>query len=146
VLNAGSQEQSGERLNAWTRSTGNKMMLAMLDCVRGLAGCGLFLLGVASLIGLELAGPRRWQKGIMSFGIGASFGGVLTIFSLAGWDSEYLQFAVMVLRKLQIQRILPASFALADVGRIGVFISGMAFGGLMGWSYQRGKEKKDETV
>jgi hypothetical protein len=122
------------------------MMAAMLDCIPGLADCGLFLLGVASLTGLELAGTRRWQKGIMSFGVGASFGGALMTFTLVGWDSEYLQFAVMVLRKLQIQRILPASFALADVGRIGVLVSGMAFGGLMGWSYQRRKQRNDEMT
>jgi hypothetical protein len=50
----------------------------VLRCV----GIGLFLLGVVSLVSLEATGPRRWQKAIASWGVGASFGGVITIIIL----------------------------------------------------------------
>ena len=118
------------------------MMLAELSPLGWTIVIGLLLLGGLSIFALANVGPRPWQRRIMSWGVGTSLGGLITMLILSYCESTFVLFAEKIVRELGLRKILPASFPFGALVPIGVLVSGMVLGGHLMWSLMNHRTRK----
>ena len=79
------------------------MMLAQLSSLGWAIIIGLFFLAGLSIFALGNVGPRPWQRRIMSWGVGTSVGGLITMLILSYCESTFVLLAEKIVRELGLR-------------------------------------------